>query len=653
MDKATRLKVALQKSGRLTDNSLDLMVRCGLKYSRGKDQLMCYGENMPLDLLFVRDDDIPDLVQQDVCDLGIVGINVIEEKRLAFQAKGVTPLFEQLMTLDYGKCRLSIAVPDGVEYKDARSLHGKRIATTYPNILGRYLRQRDVQAEIVTLSGAVEIAPRLGRADFICDLVSSGSTLAGQSLVGSGNDSGKPGRHHHDASAGVPREAGLDPSPDDAHRRRAAGQGKQIHHAARAALEACRYSQAAARQRVADHRAARRHGRQSRCARGVSRERVLGNAREPEGCGRERDPGVAGRKDAGLTSRSPTVSLSLLEWSSLSADERRAALRRPAQADTDGLHRRVSEIIKDVRARGDQALLEFTERFDGVKLTSLEVDAAEFAAAEKALNAEQRAALERAISNVRRFHEAQLSNPLRIETSPGVICERHFRPIDACRFVCSRRRRAPALRRDHAGHARKHRRLPDSHHLHAASQGRHRRSRRAVHRQAVRRRVACSRWVARRPSPRWPMAPRAFRRSTKSSAPATAWVTAAKIIAANDPDGAALDLPAGPSEVLVIADEQPAPSSSPPTCSRRPSTAPTPKPFSSQPHARSPKRPWNSWKRRCAGSAAKARCVSRSITRDLFLVDSLQTAFDLSNALRAGTFDRAGREGSRLAAQHS
>jgi ATP phosphoribosyltransferase len=182
IDKATRLKVALQKSGRLTDNSLDLLVRCGLKYSRGKDQLMCYGENMPLDVLFVRDDDIPDLVQQDVCDLGIVGMNVIEEKRLAFQARGVTPLFEQIMTLDYGRCRLSIAVPDGVEYKNAASLRGKRIATTYPNILSQYLRSNDVQAEIVTLSGAVEIAPRLGRADFICDLVSTGSTLVANHL---------------------------------------------------------------------------------------------------------------------------------------------------------------------------------------------------------------------------------------------------------------------------------------------------------------------------------------------------------------------------------------------------------------------------------------------------------------------------------------
>jgi ATP phosphoribosyltransferase len=182
MDKATRLKVALQKSGRLTDNSLDLLVRCGLKYTRGKDQLMCYGENMPLDVLLVRDDDIPDLVQQDVCDLGIVGLNVIEEKRLAFKAKGIDPLFEQLAVLDFGKCRLSIAVPDGAEYRDCTSLGGKRIATTYPNILGQFLRERDIDAEIVTLSGAVEIAPRLGRADFICDLVSTGSTLVANHL---------------------------------------------------------------------------------------------------------------------------------------------------------------------------------------------------------------------------------------------------------------------------------------------------------------------------------------------------------------------------------------------------------------------------------------------------------------------------------------
>jgi len=182
MDKQTRIKVAIQKSGRLTDNSLELLSKCGLKYSRGKDQLICYGENMPLDILLVRDDDIPDLVQQDVADLGIVGLNVIEEKRLNFAARGIGPLFEQLMLLDHGKCRLSIAVPDDFYYQGVQSLQGKRIATTYPNILGRYLKQNDIKADVVTLSGAVEIAPRLGRADLICDLVSTGATLVANHL---------------------------------------------------------------------------------------------------------------------------------------------------------------------------------------------------------------------------------------------------------------------------------------------------------------------------------------------------------------------------------------------------------------------------------------------------------------------------------------
>src|SRR5512142_3420451 len=100
-----RLKLAVQKSGRLTDPSLDMLMRCGLKLSRGKDQLMGFGENMPLDVLFVRDDDIPDLVQEDVCDLGLVGLNVLEEKRLAMQSRGTEPRIEILQKLDYGRCR--------------------------------------------------------------------------------------------------------------------------------------------------------------------------------------------------------------------------------------------------------------------------------------------------------------------------------------------------------------------------------------------------------------------------------------------------------------------------------------------------------------------------------------------------------------------
>jgi len=182
MDRESRLRLAVQKSGRLTEPSLDLLSRCGLKLTRGKDQLMVFGENMPLDVLFVRDDDIPDLVQEDVCDLGLLGLNVLEEKRLELAAHGAPAKFETLRSLDFGRCRLSLAVPDGVSYDGPQSLRGKRIATTYPYLLARYLKQHAVSAEIITLSGAVEIAPRLGRADLICDLVSTGSTLQANHL---------------------------------------------------------------------------------------------------------------------------------------------------------------------------------------------------------------------------------------------------------------------------------------------------------------------------------------------------------------------------------------------------------------------------------------------------------------------------------------
>jgi ATP phosphoribosyltransferase len=144
---------------------------------------MGFGENMPLDVLFVRDDDIPDLVQEDVCDLGLVGRNVLEEKRLEMIAKGHKPSFTELRTLDYGRCRLSLAVPEGFSYDGPRTLQGKRIATSYPFTLENWLRDRGVTADIVTLSGAVEIAPRLGRADLICDLVSTGSTLQANHLA--------------------------------------------------------------------------------------------------------------------------------------------------------------------------------------------------------------------------------------------------------------------------------------------------------------------------------------------------------------------------------------------------------------------------------------------------------------------------------------
>lgn len=178
-----RIQIAVQKKGRLTDHSIDLLERCGLKLTQSKDQLFLYGENMPIDLLLVRDDDIPGLVSDDVCDLGIVGLNVVEEKRQELLGDGREPRFKQVFELDFGHCRLALAAPEGVEYLDKASLNNRKIATSYVNILKQYLKKNDIDAEPVYFSGAVEIAPKLGKADYICDLVSTGSTLAANGLT--------------------------------------------------------------------------------------------------------------------------------------------------------------------------------------------------------------------------------------------------------------------------------------------------------------------------------------------------------------------------------------------------------------------------------------------------------------------------------------
>ena len=177
-----RVKIAVQKTGRLTEHSIDLLERCGLTVTKSKDQLICYGENMPVDLLLVRDDDIPDLVGDDVCDLGIVGLNVVEEKRLARDKRGLPAQFRQVFALEFGHCRLALAGTTDCAFSGPQSLENKRIATSYVELLTDYLKNNDVQAEAVYFSGAVEIAPKLGRADFICDLVSTGGTLRANGL---------------------------------------------------------------------------------------------------------------------------------------------------------------------------------------------------------------------------------------------------------------------------------------------------------------------------------------------------------------------------------------------------------------------------------------------------------------------------------------
>ncbi|MEO5813517.1 MAG: ATP phosphoribosyltransferase [Rhodanobacter sp.] len=175
-----RLRVALQKSGRLSEPALELLTRCGLTFRQSRDRLFCFGEGEPVDLLLVRDDDIPGLIAQGVCDIGIVGRNVLNEFQLTAGAD-LAPLTE-LRPLGFGACRLSIAVPDELDYDRPQQLAGLRVATSYPALLGAWLHEHDVQATVMTLSGSVEIAPRLGTADAICDLVQSGGTLVANQL---------------------------------------------------------------------------------------------------------------------------------------------------------------------------------------------------------------------------------------------------------------------------------------------------------------------------------------------------------------------------------------------------------------------------------------------------------------------------------------
>lgn len=173
-----RLRIAVQKSGRLSEPCFDLLDRCGLRFRRSRDGLFCYGDGEPIDLLLVRDDDIPGMIGQGVCDLGIVGRNVLEE----CGGKGGANALRGLRDLGFGRCRLAIAVPQDRVYAGPASLAGVRIATSYPNLLRGWLDRQGVGAQVVALSGSVEIAPRLGTADVICDLVQSGATLAANQL---------------------------------------------------------------------------------------------------------------------------------------------------------------------------------------------------------------------------------------------------------------------------------------------------------------------------------------------------------------------------------------------------------------------------------------------------------------------------------------
>lgn len=174
----SRLHLAIQKSGRLSEYSRALLRDAGLRIQHGKNDLTARVENFPIDLMFVRDDDIPTFVSDGVCEFGIVGRNVLEEFALGEPERR----FDLIAPLGFGSCALRIAAPERLTYDGPQSLAGARIATSYPRLLQRFLDDKGVEATVVRMNGAVELAPRLQIATFVCDLVSTGATLEANGL---------------------------------------------------------------------------------------------------------------------------------------------------------------------------------------------------------------------------------------------------------------------------------------------------------------------------------------------------------------------------------------------------------------------------------------------------------------------------------------
>ncbi len=164
-----RLKIAIQKSGRLNDDSLKILKECGISISNGLDQLRATVSNFPMEILYLRNSDIPQYLIDGVVDIAIIGENLLVEKD-----EGSIEILERL---SFSKCRVSLAVPKAFQYDSIKDLNGKKIATSYPNTLNLFLKDKGIEADLHQISGSVEIAPNIGLADAICDIVSSGSTL--------------------------------------------------------------------------------------------------------------------------------------------------------------------------------------------------------------------------------------------------------------------------------------------------------------------------------------------------------------------------------------------------------------------------------------------------------------------------------------------
>lgn len=182
MQENSRLRIAIQKSGRLSKESVELLNKCGIKMHIHEQSLIAFSTNLPIDILRVRDDDIPGLIFDGVVDLGIIGENVLEENELERKSLGEEANYKLLTKLDFGYCRLSLALPQEKKFDNLKDFENLRIATSYPQLLKRFMKENNIHYKNCMLTGSVEVAPRANLADAICDLVSSGATLQANNL---------------------------------------------------------------------------------------------------------------------------------------------------------------------------------------------------------------------------------------------------------------------------------------------------------------------------------------------------------------------------------------------------------------------------------------------------------------------------------------
>ena len=393
------IRIAIQAKGRLNEESIALLKEAGISIEDSKRKLLAKSEDFPIEVLYLRDDDIPQAVAMGVADLGIVGLNEVEEKN-----------FNVTLThkLGFGKCRISLAVPKTETYPGLEYFNGKRVATSYPAILSRFFTEKGISAEIHEIAGSVEIAPSVGMADAIFDIVSSGGTLVTNGLK--------------EVEKVLFSEAVLIATPNlDEEKRQLLGQllfrfeaverskGMKIRAAEPAARQDRRSDRNPARHEKPDNPAAGAGGMEfdPRCH---QRTRAVEQNRTAQSDRRRRYPGVVPRKDDPLMQI--IVNPEKCEWAALTA--------RPQMGSAVTIGPRVAAILDAVRAEGDDALPRLTREIDGVKLPSPAVTADEIEEASRLVPQELKTAIATAKNNIERFHAAQQGEGVDLGASPGV-----------------------------------------------------------------------------------------------------------------------------------------------------------------------------------------------------------------------------------------